>query len=101
MASPKPIRACQPEIDAVHTDIFAERAAKRAAANSHTQSGNGITIALNLSDQDLLEKARAATNGTRFASLYDGGDWQGAGYPSQSEADVALCGDIAFYTGPD
>jgi len=101
MASPKPIRACQPEIDAVHTDIFAERAAKRAAANSHTENGNGVTIALNLSDQDLLEKARAATNGTRFAALYDGGDWQGAGYPSQSEADVALCGTIAFYTGPD
>ncbi|AGN01157.1 hypothetical protein L593_06040 [Salinarchaeum sp. Harcht-Bsk1] len=51
-----------------------------------------------LDDEDLLERAKAASNGEKFERLWNGGT---AGYPSQSEADLALCGLLAFWTGGD
>lgn len=55
---------------------------------------------VDLADEELLEKARRAKNGALFEQLWRG-DWQGAGYPSQSEADQALCNILAFWTGRD
>jgi putative DNA primase/helicase len=52
----------------------------------------------NLSDLELIDKAGAAKNGAKFRALYSG-DW--SGYPSPSEADLALCGMLAFYAGRD
>src|SRR5699024_4599357 len=51
-----------------------------------------------VSDAELIEKARNAANGRKFAELWDGGL---CGYPSQSEADQALCNLLAFWTGKD
>lgn len=51
-----------------------------------------------VSDAELIEKARNAANGRKFAELWDGGL---CGYPSQSEADQALCNILAFWTGKD
>ena len=51
-----------------------------------------------ISDRELLDKARNAANGRKFAELWDGGL---CGYPSQSEADQALCNLLAFWTGKD
>ena len=50
------------------------------------------------SDEELLEKARNASNGEKFDRLWHGGT---SGYPSQSEADMALCCLLAFWTGGD
>ncbi len=52
----------------------------------------------NLSDLKLIDRARAARNGARFGALFDGDFGE---YESQSEADLALTGMIAFWTGPD
>lgn len=49
-------------------------------------------------DDDLLDRARTATNGDKFVRLWKG-DWDG--YPSQSEADMALCSLLAFWVGND
>ena len=49
-------------------------------------------------DLALVEKAKAASNGISFSSLWSG-DW--SGFPSQSEADLALCNALAFWTGRD
>ncbi|WP_433623483.1 phage NrS-1 polymerase family protein [Halomicrococcus sp. NG-SE-24] len=51
-----------------------------------------------LSDADLIDRARSATNGEKFDRL-----WRGdiTGYDSQSEADMALCCLLAFWTGGD
>lgn len=49
------------------------------------------------SDDKLLLKAMNASKGSTFSRLW-GGDWRGAGYPSQSEADLALCSHLAFWT---
>ena len=52
-------------------------------------------------DERLLALARGANNGSKFATLYDTGDWRSLGYPSQSEADLGLCGMLCFWTGRD
>jgi hypothetical protein len=49
----------------------------------------------NLEDREIIEKAKNAKNGSKFASLFSG-DF--SGYSSQSEADLALCSMLAFYT---
>lgn len=50
-------------------------------------------------ENDILELMFAGKNGDRLRSLYDG-QWESY-YPSQSEADLALCNALAFYTGKD
>ena len=46
----------------------------------------------------LLRMAKASKNGATFTSLWDGSTM---GYASQSEADLALCSHLAFWTGKD
>lgn len=50
-----------------------------------------------LSDDVLLEKARASANGECFSALWDG-KWQEK-FGSQSEADLSLCCSLAFWSG--
>jgi putative DNA primase/helicase len=50
------------------------------------------------SDDVLLDKAGKASNGTLFKQLYGGVK---RGYPSQSEADMALCNLLAFWCNGD
>lgn len=59
---------------------------------------NGRNAGAPLTDDRLLEKASSCRNGESFRRL-----WQGdcSGYPSQSEADMALCRALAFWTGRD
>ncbi len=52
-------------------------------------------------DEALLSYALRADGGGKFTKLWEEGDWEGAGYPSQSEADLALCNKLAFWTGRD
>ena len=56
------------------------------------------TDGVDLEDYMLLERARAAENGARFDALWHG---QTSGYDSHSEADMALCLHLAFWTGGD
>ncbi|WP_435078785.1 phage NrS-1 polymerase family protein [Halococcus sp. AFM35] len=53
---------------------------------------------VDLADTELIEKATAAKNGDRFERLWEGST---AGYDSHSEADMALCFYLAFWTGGD
>jgi len=73
--------------EADHTDATIPTAAR---VDDH--EGNDLT------DTELLEHAKAAANGAKFTRLYRGST---AGYPSQSEADMALCSLLAFWTGGD
>ena len=50
-----------------------------------------------IEDSKLWSIATNASNAEKFMRLCDG-DWQGLGYPSQSEADYALISMLAFYT---
>lgn len=52
---------------------------------------------VNLDDQEIIDKARNCKNGQLFNMLYTG-QYEGI-YSSQSEADLALCNHLAFWTG--
>jgi energy-coupling factor transporter ATP-binding protein EcfA2 len=54
---------------------------------------------VDLDDHALLLKAFAAKNGAEVEALWQG-SWEGR-HASQSEADLALCNHLAFWTGRD
>ena len=56
------------------------------------------STASTLDDAALLEKARSSKNGERFWKLYSGDT---GAFQSASEADMALCSHLAFWTGRD
>lgn len=51
-----------------------------------------------VADEELLSKAMNAKNGPKFSRLWNGDT---SGYDSHSEADMALCFLLAFWTGRD
>lgn len=69
---------------------------KRERADGSISSSNSNS---DLSDEAIIEIASRAANGEKFSRLWQG-DWEGL-YPSQSEADAALCSILSFYFGPD
>jgi putative DNA primase/helicase len=52
-----------------------------------------------LQEQLTIERASRAKNNEKFKRLFFLGDF--SGYPSQSEADLALCAILSFWTGRD
>lgn len=52
-----------------------------------------------LSDSEIFDKINQSSNGRFFNDLYHG-NWEGY-YQSQSEADIALCGILAFWFNKD
>lgn len=81
----------QAALDWLHETYFKpkEKPETRATPQAH--------VSLSVSDQEVIDKAKDARNGGKFSTLFYGG-WQAAGYPSQSEADAALCSLLAFWT---
>ncbi|MES3516292.1 MAG: hypothetical protein PPP58_01375 [Natronomonas sp.] len=61
-------------------------------------SGAEYEHAASLDDHGLLQKAQMAENGPKFHRLWRGNT---GGYESHSEADMALCCLLAFWTGGD
>ena len=67
--------------------------------NQNSNSEGHSTVATSyLSDDSVVEKAKAAKNGEAFAKLWEGGI---SGYSSQSEADLAVCSHLALWCGMD
>jgi putative DNA primase/helicase len=79
------------EIRRVHRDVWPDVGKPQPADRPTPQPTN-------LADSELLEKAHGAENGTKFSQLWSG---NATGYPSHSEADLALCNLLAFWTGAD
>jgi putative DNA primase/helicase len=90
--TPQTIEGRQEELRAVVGRVFGEEStnghAKPVAATELVDNG--------LSDSEVIQKALAASNGARFSRLWNGDT---SGYGSHSEADLALCGMLAFWTG--
>ncbi|MBR6571480.1 MAG: DNA primase, partial [Clostridia bacterium] len=74
----------------IHENYIAKKSGKKAKAKKALRT-------VTLTDEQVLEKARAAQNGDEFSSLWDGA-WEGR-FGSQSEADLSLCCSLAFWTG--
>ena len=90
--TPLAIEQRQAALEALHARVFPRRERRERGQTVRT---------LNISGDDaaLIERARRARNGDKFSTL-----WQGdytSRYPSQSEADLALCNFLAFWTGGD
>ena len=103
--TPTRVARRQDALVAIHRE-YVQDTDRDTAAESEQQSGaddespttGAADVDVDLEDEDLLEKARNASNGEKFKRLWNG---NAAGYDSQSEADMALCCLLAFWTGGD
>jgi hypothetical protein len=68
-----------------------------APKHAYAMDAQDIEVASILTNQEVLHKCSTRSNGEKFNRLYNG-DWQGLGYPSQSEADHALIEMLCFTT---
>lgn len=90
--TPVTIEHRQLEMDQFHKGYIAKPAVDR----KQTEPAPAL-----VDDAAILDKARRSKNGDKFSLLFDRGDWQKAGFPSQSEADLALANMLAFWCGRD
>jgi hypothetical protein len=78
------------ELHRIHARLFPPQPPK---AKPKTKAG------ASLADDDLIARALKASDGGKFSRLWNG-QWEGE-YASQSEADLALCMKLAFWTNRD
>lgn len=89
--TPLTIENRQKEVKIFYRNVFGEEEKPKL-----TTGQNGPVTPTLLSDSEILEKAIRAKNGEKFSKLMKG-DY--SDYPSQSEADLALCNELAFWCG--
>lgn len=87
--SPTTIEERQAELDEFVREFLPAKAKTAPTTPSAT---------VELADSDLLDKMLSARNGRRIGKLWQG-DW--SGYTSHSEADLALCAHLAYWTARD
>jgi hypothetical protein len=68
----------------------------KSQKNAH---GKKKKVAVPLRDEELLDKALSASDSIAFSALWEG-NWK-EDFASQSEADLALCCKLAFWSGKD
>ncbi len=97
--TPTSINERQEALEEVHEEFIGSEVSDTAdSVDVDPPSAESRDRSFGLEDEDLLEKARSASNGEKFDRLWRGST---AGYDSQSEADMALCCLLAFWTGGD
>ena len=79
---------CSETIKYLHKKYIDNSPVKEAIAKEYVE--------LQLSDNEILDKAMSARNSETFTMLYNG-EWEQL-YSSQSDADLALCSKLAFWT---
>lgn len=87
------VKEAQAGLEAVYFDTFPKE--KKKSADPSTTVVGAATV----DDQRIIDKASKAKNGADFTSLWTG--QPNGKYGSPSEADLALCNMLAFWTGPD
>lgn len=111
-STPTEIHSRLRELAQVHAEYIADSGTEGASARTvsmseaSVDSGGAAVTAVDgqptrtpvLTDTELVRRARAATNGDRIGRLLDGDT---SGYASQSEAEMALCCHLAFWSGGD
>lgn len=88
--TPYHVHENQRHLDIVHAKYLADRDEQTRDATP--------TQDLDMDDEEVIKKAKNAANGDQFERLWNGGI---GGYDSHSEADLALCSFLAFWTGGD
>jgi len=103
--TPSRVARRQDALRAIHREYVQDTERDTASESEQRESADGEStmtgaadIDVDLEDEELLEKARNASNGEKFERLWSGNT---VGYDSHSEADMALCCLLAFWTGGD
>jgi primase-polymerase (primpol)-like protein/uncharacterized small protein (DUF1192 family) len=103
--TPTRVARRQDALTAIHREYVqdterdtASESEQHDGADDESPTTGAADVDVDLEDEDLLEKARNASNGEKFERLWNGNT---VGYESQSEADMALCCLLAFWTGGD
>ncbi len=78
-------------------DFISAKYGKKPKESTVFKAKNVILSDVNLSDDEVIQLASKAKNGSDFTALYKG-DWSGK-YSSQSEADLSFCNSLAFWCG--
>jgi hypothetical protein len=95
--TPKTVRSAQQALLELHRKTFGDREMSKPTASDDE---NHIPKAIRkLDDDQLLRRILRSQHNVLFAQLYYGGD--AGDYPSASEADLALCRALAFWSGGD
>lgn len=82
------VRDCTESIKVLHAKYLPTAVPKAKVQRS---------VAVDMDDAEIIDKARNCRSGSLFQMLYSG-QWEGL-FPSQSEADLAFCNQLAFWTG--
>ncbi len=91
--TPTGVEERQDQIDHLYQETFAEPEPERPA-DTHAADARTPVWAV-LSDADISERASAAKNGAKFTQLQSGDN---TGYTSASDADLAYCTLLRFWT---
>jgi putative DNA primase/helicase len=92
--TPEAIEDCQEQLTALYDETFPLSTPSKEVQ----ESTRVFTLSCHCSDDEVLNKARGAANGPKFITLWEG---KTDGYKSQSEADLALCGMLKYWTNDD
>lgn len=88
LGTPETIEERQRQLDTIYNQIFDKRKPEKKSNNSDSTYSS-------MGDEEIISTAVRARNGSKFSALYAGDH---SDYGSQSEADLALCNLLAFYT---
>lgn len=91
----KPLRAAQDTVNALYAELQA-RAQKQQ--ERPTEKPTAAPGGVDIEDAPLIAKMKKGRNGAAFSALWNGDI---SAYPSHSEADVALCNILAWWTNGD
>jgi len=99
--TPTRVARRQDAVEGIHRDYVQDDEPEDAERNTDGDQEvqpNPSRGDVDLEDAEVVLKARNAGNGEKFEQLWNGNT---AGYDSHSEADMALCCLLAFWTGGD
>ncbi|MBA2367350.1 MAG: AAA family ATPase, partial [Actinobacteria bacterium] len=93
VGTPKAVNERQIVVDELCSELLPAKEATKSPSSSAER------VRVDISDDRLLDLARKSKHGDEFSALFDRGDR--SGYDSGSEADLALCTRLAFWTAGD
>ena len=97
----KPIRDCTAILKEIYSRYWEQKQTKKDSIIDWVYNPKNYQDTLppqQLTDSQLLERMFDSQHGHEIRRLYEGDI---TGYPSQSEAELALCNHLAFWTGHD
>jgi len=95
--TPNELKERNDAIKTIHSEYIADDGDEDNTTSVDTGTSQN-TSDVDLTDEQLIKKAKNAENSNNFKQLWNGNT---GGYPSHSEADEALCFHLAFWTGKD